>query len=112
MVLWLKKSLWQGLRLPPCKSLTFLISQSFDRELSIRERIVLTLHLKICERCNRYLDHLVLMRQIARKKHETDEENPKFSDMSLSPQMRERLKKMLTDSPKGQHLPVKRPGDV
>ncbi|MBI5266916.1 MAG: zf-HC2 domain-containing protein [candidate division Zixibacteria bacterium] len=41
-------------RLPPCRAITHLLSESRDRKLSLRERITVRSHLVVCTWCTRF----------------------------------------------------------
>ena len=45
-----------------CKQASILISKSLDRSLSLRERVILRLHLTICDRCTRFSQQLHAIR--------------------------------------------------
>ncbi len=45
-----------------CKKSSQLISQSLDRNLTLRERVALKLHLFICNKCRQFSQHLETMR--------------------------------------------------
>jgi hypothetical protein len=49
-------------RLPTCKETVALMSQSLERPLTLRERVLLKLHLWVCIWCVWYLEQLRLMR--------------------------------------------------
>ncbi|MEQ1765079.1 MAG: zf-HC2 domain-containing protein [Pyrinomonadaceae bacterium] len=51
-------------RLPDCKTLTPTLSESIDRKLSLKERIVVRLHLFTCEACVRYLEQIRLLHDL------------------------------------------------
>jgi hypothetical protein len=53
-------------RLPTCRALVPVMSQSLERPLTLRERVVLGLHLFVCEFCENYLRHLHELRDAAR----------------------------------------------
>jgi hypothetical protein len=60
--------------LPADKQTVELISQSMERPLTLRERVLLKLHLWVCRWCQRYLEHLQLMREALRvQENENDE---------------------------------------
>ena len=81
-------------RLPACKDMVPLISQSMERTLTFRERFVLNTHLLICPLC---LEHLKKMRGMLRNK--VNEEPLVASDgPGLSPEARKRLKAALSKS--------------
>jgi hypothetical protein len=50
-----------------CKEASKLISQSLDRQLTLRERFSLKLHLMICEFCRQFSQHLQAMRVALRQ---------------------------------------------
>ncbi len=79
-------------RLPSCKELLPLISQSLERPLSLRERVVLKTHLFVCAWCDWYLRQLHLLRNTLRAAPDTDK-SP--AAPALSTEARERLKRAL-----------------
>lgn len=86
---------WLLRNLPTCKELAPVMSQSLERALTLRERVVLKLHLWVCIWCVRYLEQLRLMGSIlrAREARTPDDETP--AAPRLSPEARERLKSAL-----------------
>ena len=42
--------------LPPCKEVVRIISVSLDRKLTIREKLIMKLHLYACAPCTRYFE--------------------------------------------------------
>jgi hypothetical protein len=84
-------------RLPACKDLVPLMSQSMERTLTFRERFVLNMHLLVCAWCVWYIEHLHKMRGMLR--NNVNEEPWVPSDgPGLSPDARERLKAVLSKS--------------
>ena len=82
--------------LPPCKDVVKIISASLDRKLTVRERIILKLHLAACEPCVRYMDQSHLLSSAA---HTMDSDLK--SDLyagRLSDEARERIKDILKAS--------------
>jgi hypothetical protein len=73
-----------------------VISWSLERRLSLRERVLLKLHLWVCVWCVSYLEHLLIMRISLR--HET----AKTSEVNLPPgpglstEARERIRSSIT----------------
>lgn len=57
---------WLLRTLPTCKEMVHVMSESMERRLSLRERIVLKAHLWICVWCAWYLEHLHVMRDALR----------------------------------------------
>ena len=82
-------------RLPACQQTVETISQSMERPLTLRESINLKLHLWICVWCQWYLEHLHIIRDVARANAEPDDLTT-TSVPTLSPEARERIKRNLT----------------
>ena len=79
--------------LPPCKDMIDLASASIDRKLSLRETLVLKLHLIPCKPCVRFIEQ---SRFIKKMMSEMElEEMPTPYNASLSESSRERLKELL-----------------
>lgn len=89
---------WLLRRLPTCKDVAPLMSESMERRLTVRERVALRLHLWVCVWCEWYLQHLRLMRETLRRKRTAQpdvEELTSSAAASLSTEARERLKRAL-----------------
>ncbi|HEY6120893.1 MAG TPA: hypothetical protein VIV66_13110 [Pyrinomonadaceae bacterium] len=87
---------WLLRRLPTCKSTVEVISQSFERRLGLRERVMLKVHLWVCIWCVWYLEHLQTMRTTLRAKVEESADFP--NSPTLSDEARERMKRALGGS--------------
>ena len=83
---------WLARRLPHCKDMTQSMSESLDHRLPVRGRIEMKLHLWICDACARYLKHLLFIREVLRQQALSEETT---SDVSLSAEARERMKRAL-----------------
>jgi hypothetical protein len=81
-------------RLPTCKEMVALMSQSMERPLTLRERVLLKLHLWVCAWCVWYLEQLRLLRSALRARV-ADAEAAAPRGASLSPEARERIKRSL-----------------
>jgi hypothetical protein len=88
--------LWLLRRLRAGKQTVELISQSMERPLSLRERVLLKLHLSICMWCQRYLEHLQLMRDALRLQENENDEAEVAPTTRLSDEARERIRRSLT----------------
>jgi hypothetical protein len=77
------------------------MSQRLDRPLSIKEQIRLKLHLAICEWCFHYNHQLDLLRAGIRAHSELEEEGEGDPSVSLSPEVRERLKRIVSKNGNG-----------
>jgi len=80
---------WLLRRLPPCQQTVKVISQSFERSLTLRERVLLKLHLWVCAWCAWYMEHLQVMRDSIRAKAS---QNAELSLPALSTEARDRIK--------------------
>lgn len=88
-------------RLPACKEIVPLMSESLERKLTLRERTRVRLHLWICAWCAWYIEHLHVLRDAIRlrsAKEDIEDECPPAA--SLSPDARERLKQALRNGKK------------
>ena len=81
-------------RLPTCKEAVGWMSQSMERPLSLRERVLLKLHLWVCVWCVWYLEQLRLMRETLRARAATA--GGGHPGASLSSEARERIKSALS----------------
>ncbi len=80
-------------RLPPCKDLVPILSASLDRELTLKEKIVMKLHLFACKPCVRYIEQTSFL---SKATHQLDEEQKnEFYAGRLSESARERIKDLL-----------------
>lgn len=81
-------------RLPTCKEVGGWMSESMERPLTVRERVLLKLHLWVCIWCVWYLEQLRLMRETLRAR--AIQMSGKDSvGASLSAEARERIKSAL-----------------
>ena len=48
-----------------CRQVSHLVSEAQDRRLSLLERWRLRVHLKVCEGCRHFQDHMQFMRSAA-----------------------------------------------
>lgn len=80
-------------RLPPCKEIVKIISASFDRQLTVREKWAMKLHVFACRPCTRYFEQSEFLvnatRVLDRKLKE------EALDGQLKDDARERIKKLL-----------------
>ena len=91
-----KYNRWVWKNLPPCKEIVPIISQSHDKKLTWREKIVLKMHLAACPPCVRYLKQINFLSGAF---HHSDEKllqiDPTFK---LSETARDRIKNSLKTS--------------
>jgi hypothetical protein len=82
--------------LPPCKEIAKIISASLDRPLSLRERLVMRLHLVACKPCTRYFEQSHFLSHAT---HVLDDrlKDDVFSGR-LSDEARERIKTLLSSA--------------
>lgn len=80
---------------PSCREASRLQSEQMDRPLSRLQRIGLRIHLLLCRWCRRYGSQLQFLRRVAR---EPGPRNSHADKVSLSPEARERMKRMVRGS--------------
>jgi len=89
---------WLLRRLPACKQTVELISQSMERPLTLRERVLLKLHLWVCMWCQWYLEHLHIMRGALRVQETENDDLDVSTTTRLSDEARERIRRSLTNN--------------
>ncbi len=84
-------------RLPTCKQMAPVMSESLERRLTLRERAALKLHLWVCVWCVWYLENLRTMREALRARGAREEEAADDVDsaVKLSEEARERIRRAL-----------------
>src|SRR5437763_16427277 len=83
-------------RLPTCKQMVTLMSESMERPLSVRERTVLRLHLWICAWCAWYLEQMHVLRTALRARGAQGADKS-AAEVALPAEARERIKRALDD---------------
>jgi len=58
-----------------CKKVTYLVSESLDRKLSLSQRLGMRMHLMMCRFCSRYQAQLLFLRKTARLYSESSEDS-------------------------------------
>jgi hypothetical protein len=94
---------WLLRKLPTCKSMAVVMSESLDRRLNLRERVLLKLHLWVCIWCVWYLEHLQVMSETLRSRPTEaldDKPSPATATTSLSAEARQRLRHALAHKDK------------
>ena len=89
---------WLLRRLPACKQTVEIISQSMERPLTLRERLLLKLHLWVCMWCQWYLEHLKIMRDTLRLQENENNDVDVSTTTQLSDEARERIRSSLTNN--------------
>ena len=82
--------------LPPCKEIVKIVSASLDRPLSIRERVLMRLHLAACKPCVRYMEQSHFLSAAATQLD--DHVKEELFTGKLSDEARERIKNILKTS--------------
>jgi hypothetical protein len=83
--------------MPSCRDISQLISDGMDRNLPLRKRLSIRLHVSMCGFCRRYEKQLHLLREGVG--HYADPE-ANGVEKSLSPAAKEKLEKALADEAK------------
>ena len=92
---------WLLRRLPTCRQLVPVMSQSLERPLSLRERAAMKIHLWVCIWCVRYLEQLHFMREALRARgQQPADEDAGPEGVSLPAEAHERLRRALGRSPR------------
>ena len=86
---------WLLRRLPTCEQLLPVMSRQLDQKLSIRERIVLNLHLFVCKWCLDYAKQLSFLRETVRTETKNIDAQ-ETAGAGLSEEAKERMKRALT----------------
>jgi hypothetical protein len=86
-------------RLPTCKQMAVVMSESMERPLTLRERVTLRLHLWICIWCVWYLEHLHVLRDALRARAAQVAADEAKDAIHLSLDARERIKRVLKSAP-------------
>lgn len=79
-------------RLPDCKTITPTLGEVNDRALSIRERVVVRLHLFTCEACRRYTEQIKFLHEVLRDRAAMIEP----AETRLNEDAKERIRKALS----------------
>lgn len=93
MALKAKLKKWLALKTEDCKQVSPLFSYSYDRRLSLLEKLRVRLHLYTCGACLNYVSNLKFMHEVFHAQEEMCE-NEKIRS-SLSPESKERIKQAL-----------------
>ncbi|TCV85168.1 zf-HC2 domain-containing protein [Sulfurirhabdus autotrophica] len=73
-----------------CKDASKLLSQSFDRNLTLTEKISMKLHLLICNACSKVDQQLAFLHKAGKKLASEPEDIPS-SQPGLTPEAQERI---------------------
>jgi hypothetical protein len=95
----MEATFWLARRLPPCTELLPIMSQSLEREWTLKEKVTMQLHFLYCEYCLRYLKQLRFMREAARLGADKIYGTATPSTPSLSDEAAARLKRALKSRP-------------
>jgi hypothetical protein len=82
-------------RLPTCQALVPVMSESLERPLTLRERVVLKVHLWICVWCEWYLRQLHELRAASRALGAREQRGEDMPGPGLSDDARERIRRAL-----------------
>ena len=83
-------------RLPDCKTITPTLGEMNDRRLSLRERIIVRLHLFTCEACRRYTEHIKFLHDALHHRESLIEAAAETSEAALSSDAKDRIRKALS----------------
>lgn len=77
-----------------CKQASEMASQQLDRELGLRQRVGLKLHLLMCRYCRTYARQLAFLHRAAPKLESIIEE---CNDITLPPERKKRMRQSLEE---------------
>ena len=86
---------WLLRTLPTCQQTVETMSQSMERQLTVRERAKLKVHFWICVWCQWYMEHLHVIRDASRA--QAAEASEPMTSATLSNEARERIRQRLTN---------------
>lgn len=89
-----KLILFLARKLPPCQVLLPLFSESRERPLTIREKVLMKLHFFTCEACRRYVEQIERMSEMVKPETEVSAASP----IKLSDDARSRIKAALEEA--------------
>ena len=78
-----------------CKQAARLVSISFERKLTLREYLVMRLHLLMCKTCTFYGRQIKALRGIFKRHEEALEHTSCSSDEKMSAQAKQHLKDLM-----------------
>jgi hypothetical protein len=82
--------------LPPCKEIVKIVSASLDRPLTIRERLLMKVHLMACKPCVRYMEQSHFLSSAVTQMDENLKDE--LFTGRLSDEARDRIKNILKTS--------------
>ena len=82
-------------RLPDCKTITPTLGETLDRKVSLRQKIIIRLHLFTCEACVRYLKQVRFLSEAMHKHEEKLHEDAAPETANMSTDTKDRLKEIL-----------------
>lgn len=79
---------------PSCEVIGRKISESFERPLTLKERLEIKIHLLGCQFCMRYREQLIKLHQMASKLSD-DFENKKQNEIVLDDEIKLQIKELI-----------------
>ena len=74
-----------------CKDVCFVVSESLDRKLSLRERLSVKIHLLMCKACQRMAQQMELLRAASRRYGSIEESDSRSEQETLSKEASARI---------------------
>ena len=84
-------STWLARILPDCKRMTRKLGESLDRMPTLRERVIMELHLRTCDACRRYIEQVRFLKNAMRSHSDGGEEGDIASRRDPKALSRERI---------------------
>ena len=86
---------WLLRTLPPCKVVVRLASESNERRLTIRERVLMRLHFWVCDWCQRYMEQTQSIRRACLR---MGRNTARYRSQPMPEESRMRLKRRLREA--------------
>ena len=80
-----------------CREISKLVSESMERDLPLRQRLQVRMHLMMCRLCSGFARQIRLLRRIAREHPERLGPDESSSEAKLSSEARQRIEAVLNN---------------
>lgn len=80
-----------------CQQASRMLSESMDRPLRLRERMILRMHLLMCSFCTRFSRQLRFLRRAAHQFRQAAPEPSSAPEVTLSAEAKQRISRVLSE---------------
>lgn len=81
-----------------CREVTRLLSESFERRLTLPERLGLWMHLHMCKLCHGFSEDLQRLHELAQQHSRWWEQEAERGDVQLSSDARKRIEQAISNA--------------